>query len=62
MVKAINLGNPVVFEEPESSLGSLMEDISYLLSLDRQKRERPPEPTPTWQRVYSRMQQRQHKR
>lgn len=62
MVKAINLGNPIVIEEPESRLGSLFEDISYLLSLDKQKKERPSEPSAAWQRVYSRMQQRQQKR
>ncbi len=33
MVKAINLGNPVILDDPESPLGALFEDISYLISL-----------------------------
>ncbi|MCF6277538.1 MAG: hypothetical protein L3J16_02160, partial [Anaerolineales bacterium] len=53
-VQAINYGKPLVENNPESSIAGLFEDFSFHLSKDNHKKEKPPQPTETWLRVYKR--------
>ncbi|MEI6179480.1 MAG: response regulator [Chloroflexales bacterium] len=58
-VTAINTGVPPVIGLPKSPLGALFEDIAFMLSSAEQRALRPGQPTPAWQRVAQRAQQRQ---
>jgi pilus assembly protein CpaE len=57
-VKAINFGSPPVFSEPNSPLAALFEDMSFALSKDEHRKNRPKEPSPAWLRLAKRMRQR----
>ncbi|MCX8062975.1 MAG: response regulator [Anaerolineales bacterium] len=61
-VKAINLGEPPVFSDPQSPIGALFEDLAFLMSKDTHKKTKPQSPTQTWLRVIRRFQQRQAKK
>lgn len=61
-VKAINLGEPPVFSDPQSPIGALFEDFAFLMSKDLQKKTKPQAPTQAWLRVIRRFQQRQAKK
>ncbi len=61
-VLAINRGTPPVLDVPPTPLGALFEDFAYYLSKAEHQQTPPPTPTPTWQRVAARLQQRQQKR
>ena len=56
LVAAINLGKPPVIAEPNQPLSNLFEDMTFYLS-----KQRPGTPTPAWQRVAHRIQQRRQK-
>jgi pilus assembly protein CpaE len=51
LVRAINVGIPVVFEEPTSPLGALFEDLAFALSKDEHQKQTPTSPTEAWHRV-----------
>jgi pilus assembly protein CpaE len=57
-VRALNRGIPLVTEHAAKPLGMLLEDWAFLLSTEAQRRERPAQPTPAWQRLAQRAQQR----
>jgi pilus assembly protein CpaE len=61
LVTAINLGNPPVLSDPESPIGALFEDLSFLTSLELLREKQPRSPTDAWKRVNQRMQSRQAK-
>jgi len=61
LVAAINLGKPPVFAEPNQPLSNLFEDMTFYLSKDEHRKRRPNTPTPAWQRVAHRIQQRRQK-
>jgi len=58
LVRAINFGAPPVLEEPESPLGVIFEDFAFWVSEDKQKSQRPEEPTEAWKRLAKRMRKR----
>ena len=62
IVKAINMGSPPVYSDPQSPLGALFEDFAFLLSKETHKKTKPQSPTPAWVRVVRRFQQRQAKK
>lgn len=53
--RAINFGEPVVSNNPDSPITALFEDIAYALSKESLKNIPPAAPTPTWKRVTSRV-------
>jgi len=57
-VRALNRGIPLVTEHATKPLGAILEDWAFLLSTEAQRRERPANPTPAWQRLAQRAQQR----
>lgn len=62
IVKAINIGAPPVYSEPQSPLGALFEDMAFLLSRESHRKSKPQTPTQAWVRVVRRIQQRQSKK
>ncbi len=60
-VIAINLGKPTVISDPKSPLGSLYEDFAFLLSKEKDIKERPKSPSEAWERTVARLKQRQQK-
>lgn len=62
IVKAINVGAPPVFADPQSPLGALFEDFAFLMSKETHKKTKPQAPTQAWLRVVRRFQQRQAKK
>lgn len=61
-IRAINLGEPPVFSEPQSPLGALFEDFAFVMSKEGHKKTKPQAPTQSWLRVFHRYQQRQAKK
>jgi pilus assembly protein CpaE len=61
-VSALNRGVPPVIELATKPIGALFEDWAFMLSTEAHRRERPGTPTPTWQRVAHRAQQRRQAR
>ncbi len=57
-VNAINFGAPPVYEEPNSPLATLFEDLSFAISKDEHRKKRPEEPTAAWIRLAKRIRQR----
>jgi pilus assembly protein CpaE len=62
MLNAINKGAPVVIFEPETPLGSFLEDFAFSVSRDSLKKRKPSNPTESWKRVYARLKKRQTKK
>ncbi len=61
-IQAINLGRPIILEEPGEPLAILMEDFAFYLSHDQHKKTRPEKPTQAWKRVYDRFVQARNRR
>lgn len=61
-IQAINLGRPIIQEEPGEPLAILMEDFAFYLSQDSHKKTRPEKPTQAWKRVYDRFVQARNRR
>jgi pilus assembly protein CpaE len=53
--RAINYGEPLVLNDPESPTSILFEDTAFYMSKDTAKNIPPAAPTPTWKRVNSRI-------
>jgi len=51
LVRAINVGIPVAFEEPTSPLGALFEDLAFAVSKEEHQKQAPATPTEAWHRV-----------
>ncbi len=62
LIQAINLGHPIIQEEPGEPLSILLEDFAFYLSQDQHKKTRPEKPTHAWKRVYDRFIQVRNKR
>jgi len=62
LIQAINLGRPIVVEEPGETLSIFLEDFAFYLSQDHHKKMRPEKPTQAWKRVYDRFIQARNKR
>lgn len=58
LTDAINLGQPPVYEKPNELISGLFEDLAFRLSKEEHKKNKPVEPTDTWNRVYKRYQER----
>jgi len=58
LVDAINLGQPPVYARPHELISGLLEDLSFRLSKEIHKKNKPEDPTDTWNRVYKRYQER----
>src|SRR6185436_173779 len=58
LTDAINLGQPLVSEKPHEPISGLLEDLAFRLSKDEHKKNKPVDPTDTWNRVYQRYQER----
>ena len=61
IIPAINLGIPVISGNPESSIGQIFEDLSYVVSKDEHKKSRAGEPTTAWLRLAKRVRARKKK-
>jgi pilus assembly protein CpaE len=59
LVRAINVGIPVVFEEPASPLGALFEDLAFALSKEEHQKQTPVSPSEAWHRVAQHLKARQ---
>jgi pilus assembly protein CpaE len=53
-VKALNLGQPLIYSRPEEHIASLLEDLVFLMSRDSDKRMKPANPSEVWSRIYQR--------
>jgi len=62
LIQAINLGRPIIQEEPGEALSILLEDFAFYLSQEQHKKTRPDKPTQAWKRVYDRFIQARNKR
>lgn len=60
-VRAINYGKPFILEYPESALTALFEDLAFLLSSRKHKKNKPLSPSDTWKKVYKRLMARRKK-
>ena len=56
-IRAINLGEPIIYDNPKSYVTSLLENLAYNISKKVHKTTPPTNPTPTWQRVNKRLTQ-----
>jgi pilus assembly protein CpaE len=54
LIQAINLGKPIVHQEPDEPISKIIEDFSFFISSDAHKKSRPEKPSATWKRVYDR--------
>jgi pilus assembly protein CpaE len=54
LIQAINLGKPIVQQEPDEPISKIIEDFSFFISSDAHKKSRPEKPSATWKRVYDR--------
>ena len=61
VVPSINLGIPIISGEPDSSIGQIFEDLSYVVSKDEHKKSRTGEPTTAWLRLARRVRTRKKK-
>ncbi len=50
-LSALNRGVPPVLDQPSKPLGAILERWAFHLSREEQQMQRPPNPTPAWQRV-----------
>ena len=55
LLKAINVGSPILSIKPNDPLSILFEDMAYQSSKDKHRKAQPPYPTETWKRVNKRM-------
>ena len=55
LLKAINVGSPILTIKPNDPISSLFEDLAYLASKEKHKKAQPPYPTEMWKRVNKRM-------
>src|SRR3990172_944527 len=62
LIQAINLGHPIIQEEPGEPLAILLEDFAFYLSQEQHKKTRPEKPTQAWKRVYDRFVQARNRR
>jgi pilus assembly protein CpaE len=62
LIQAINLGRPILQEEPGETLSIFLEDFAFYLRLDQHKKVRPERPTLAWKRVYDRFIRARNKR
>lgn len=62
LIQAINLGRPILQDEPGETLSVYLEDFAFYLSQDQHKKIRPEKPTQAWKRVYDRFIQARNKR
>jgi pilus assembly protein CpaE len=53
-VSGINLGNPIVISAPASPMGILFEDLSFSLSKDKDRENKPENITDAWKRTHDR--------
>jgi pilus assembly protein CpaE len=60
-VSAINLGQPLLYDQPEEPISTLLEDFAFMLSKDAHKKIRPAVPSSAWKRVYKRFSERKNK-
>ncbi|MEZ0395992.1 MAG: response regulator [Anaerolineales bacterium] len=60
-VDAINMGRPVLYDQPESPLAAILEDFAFFMSKETHKKTRPENPSEAWKRVYKRYQERSKK-
>jgi pilus assembly protein CpaE len=58
-LSGLNRGMPPVLEHPARPLGATLEDWAFGLSADEHREQPPERPSPAWQRVAQRAQQRQ---
>lgn len=54
-IPALNLGKPLLFEQPNDPVSSLIEDLSFRLSKERHQTTPPAAPGPAWLRVNQRL-------
>ncbi len=59
LVRAINVGIPIVYEEPSSPMGALFEDLAFALSKEEHQKQAPSAPTDAWHRVAQHLKARQ---
>ncbi len=57
-VPALNSGAPPVLDKPNTEWGALFEDLAFYVGKEEHRAQRPPMPTPAWQRVANRAQRR----
>jgi pilus assembly protein CpaE len=57
-VQSINNGQPLILDKPSEPISGLIEDFSFHLSIDLDKKSKPENPTEAWMRVYKRFQER----
>ena len=57
-VSAINLGQPLLYDQPDEPISTLLEDFAFMLSKEVHKKVRPAVPSAAWKRVYKRFTER----
>jgi pilus assembly protein CpaE len=57
-VSAINLGQPLLYFQPDEPISALLEDYAFMISKDLHKKVRPAVPSNAWKRVYKRFAER----
>jgi pilus assembly protein CpaE len=57
-INAINLGQPVVYHQPQELISGMLEDFAFRLSKETDKKQKPEKPTEAWNRVYKRYHER----
>ena len=61
MLPALNYGVPVVYGDPETSVGALFEDLAFAVSKEEHNKRKMDKPTEAWSRVVKRAQIRKKK-
>jgi hypothetical protein len=57
-IDAINRGQPPVYHKPRELISGLLEDLAFRVSKETQKKQKPENPTESWQCIYQRYQER----
>ncbi len=60
IIRGVNLGKPVVFEDPESPLGAIFEDLAMIFTTDFHKSQEKESQNKNWIRAHSRLMRRQN--
>lgn len=55
LVQAINVGKPLLYQQPDHPFSGLVEDLAFYISKENHRKTKPENPTQAWKRAYARL-------
>jgi len=55
LVQAINVGKPILYQQPDHPFSELVEDLAFYISKETHRKTKPESPTQAWKRAYTRL-------